>query len=228
MGDPNRPVVVVHNSVSADGATTGFLPHLGQHYGVVTQLDTQARLVGSVTMRTGLDHDSAPPAPDPGPDIDRPPSGRGEQPWWFLVDSHGRLNGRLHELRAFPGLRDVVVLVSHTTPPDYLAYLRDRQYRHFVAGDDHVMLADALPWIADTFGVGRILVDSGPVLTHIMLDHELVDELSLMVHPTVVGDAGRRILEGSRTKHRLDLISSRALEYGVVHLHYRVVDTEPL
>ncbi len=222
-----RPVVVVHNSVSADGATTGFLPHLGQHNRVVSQLGADARLVGSVTMRTGLDHDSAPPAPDPGADADRPPRGREDQPPWFVVDSRGLLHGRLHELRAFPGLRDVVVLASHATPREYLKYLQERHYRYFVAGDERVMLAEALPWIRAEFGVSRILVDSGPILTHIMLDNELVDEVSLMVHPTVVGDAGRRILEGSQTKHRLDLIDVTPLEYGVVHLHYRVVDIEP-
>lgn len=220
-------MVVVHNSVSADGATTGFLPHLGQHYAVASSLQTDARLVGSVTMLTGLDHDSAPPAPDPGPDLDRPPTGREDQPWWFLVDSTGMLAGRLHELRPFPGLRDIVVLVSHSTPREYLDYLTEREYRFFVAGDDHVMIGEALPWVRSEFGVTRILVDSGPILTHIMLDHELVDELSLLVHPVVVGDAGRRILEGSETKHRLELTVSTPLAYGVVHLHYRVVDIEP-
>lgn len=228
MSPPARPVVVVHNSVSADGATTGFLPHLGQHYGVAAELQADARLVGSVTMRSGLDHGSAPPVHDPGPQQDRPPVGRDGEPWWFLVDSHAMLQGRLHELRAFPGLRDVVVLVSRTTDPAYLEYLAERDYRFFVAGDDHVMLAQALPWIGATFDIERILVDSGPILTHILLDHELVDEVSLLVHPTVVGDAGRRILAGSQTKHRLDLLSATTLAYGVVHLHYRVLDVEPI
>lgn len=222
-----RPVVVVHNSVSADGATTGFLPHLGQHYDVAHRLGAQARLVGSVTMASGLDHESAPAAPDPGPTGDRPPTGRENQPWWFLVDSTGRLHGRLHELRAFPGLRDIVVLVSHTTPDEYTRYLGDRDYRYFVAGTDHVLLADALPWIRETFAVDRLLVDSGPVLTHVMFDHELVDELSLLVHPVVIGDSGRRVLEGSATKHRLELLHAGQLDYDVVHLHYRVRDIEP-
>jgi 2,5-diamino-6-(ribosylamino)-4(3H)-pyrimidinone 5'-phosphate reductase len=226
--EQERPVVVVHNSVSADGATTGFLPHLGQHYNVVSELGTQARLVGSVTMKSGLDHASAPPAADPGPDADRPPTGRDDLPWWFVVDSHGLLQGRLHELRAFPGLRDVVVLVSATTPDEYVAYLSERRYQYFRAGAEHVMLAEALPWIGDTFAVNRIVVDSGPILTRIMFDHDLVDELSLLVHPTVIGDAGRRVLEGAQRKHRLDLLSVQRLEYGVVHLHYRVVDVEPL
>lgn len=218
---------MVHNSVSADGATTGFLPHLGQHYRVVSQLGADARLVGSVTMRSGLDHGSAPPAADPGPRRDRPGPDRDDMPYWFVVDSHALLQGRLHELRAFPGLRDIVVLVSHTTDPAYLTYLAERQYSFFVAGNDHVMLAEALPWIRANYAVERILVDSGPILTHVLLDHELADEVSLMVHPTVVGDAGRRVLEGSQTKHRLDLISATTLEYGVVHLHYRVLDVEP-
>lgn len=227
MPDSARPTVVVHNSMSADGATTGFLPHLGQHYGVAAELGATARLVGSVTMLTGLDHGGAAPTPDPGPQADRPPTGRDDADYWFLVDSGAHLHGRLHELRAFPGLRDVVVLVSGATTADYLAYLDERGYAYCVAGDDHVMLGEALPWIRQQYGVERIIVDSGPILTRVTLDHDLVDEISLLVHPVAVGQSGRRLFEGSPRVQRLELIASKTLEYGVVHLHYRVVGPEP-
>lgn len=226
MPDLPRPEVVVHNSISVDGATTGFLPHLGQHYGVAVGLGAAGRLVGSMTMRSGLDHAGESPAPDPGPQADRPPIGREDAEYWFLVDSAAHLHGRLHELRAFPGLRDVVVLVSHATPKEYLDYLTDRDYRWFAAGPDHVMLAEALPWIRAEYRITRLIVDSGPVLTHILLDHGLVDEVSLLVHPVAVGESGRRLFEGSEIVQRLDLLASRALEYGVMHLHYRVLGPE--
>lgn len=219
--------MVVHNSMSADGATTGFLPHLGQHYGIAGELGATGRLVGSVTMLTGLDHGGADPLPDPGADRDRPPAGREDAEYWFLVDSGAHLNGRLHELRAFPGLRDVVVLVSRATPAAYLQYLSERDYASVAAGDDHVMLAEALPWIRREFGVDRIIVDSGPILTRVLLDHGLVDEISLLIHPVAVGESGRRLFEGSTRTQRLELIASRPLEYGVVHLHYRVLGPEP-
>lgn len=121
----------------------------------------------------------------------------------------------------------MAVLVACDTDPAYLEYLSERRYPFFAAGSEHVMLAEALPWMAETFGVRRVLVDSGPILTHVMLDHDLVDEISLLVHPTVIGDAGRRVLEGSVTKHRLNLVAATTLEYGVVHLHYQVGDVEP-
>lgn len=223
MSIPARPRVVMHASMSVDGATTGFLPHLGQHYGVAASIGAQANLVGSVTMLTGLDHDSAPPAPDPGDDRDRPRRAEDDSlPYWVLVDSQGHLQGRLHELRAFPMVREVIVLTSKTTPESYLQYLRRRQYPYVTAGEDHVHLRTSLAWLREEYEVETVLVDSGPILSCTLLDHGLIDEISLLVQPVAVGSEGRRLFESSPHTTQLHLVSATPVDRDVVHLKYVV------
>ncbi len=137
---------------------------------------------------------------DPGVAGDRPPGDRAELPYWFLVDSGGSLAGRLHSLRAFPGVRDVAVLVSRRTPQSYREYLGQRQYPTIERGDVHVDLRAALAAMAAEFGVQRVLVDSGPILTSVLLDAGLVDEVSVLVHPVVVG-AGHGRIFGNASRH---------------------------
>ena len=200
---------------------TGFTPDLGLHYGAAGQLDCDGYLIGSRTLRTGLEMEGDAPA-DPGPVADRPPIGRERAPYWFVVDSRGSLHGMLHAVRPFPGLRDVVVLTAGNTSSPYRAYLDERDYRTIDTGRDRVDLADALAHIRQDFGVGRVLVDGGPTLTSVLLDAGLVDEVSVLVHPMVVGSRGRRLFGDADADASLRLLSSQDLEQGVVHLRYAV------
>lgn len=51
-----------------------------------------------------------------------------------------------------------------------------------------------------------------------LLANGLLDELALLVHPVAVG-AGRRLFEDA-TAYSLELLSSTALDTGVLHLRY--------
>jgi len=199
---------------------TGFVPDLGAHYGVAGELACDAHLVGSRTMVTGLQMEEAAAEP---PAEDVPPVGRDEQPWWFIVDSGGALQGSLHRLRAFPGLRDVVVMVASDTPQEYRDYLAAGDYATIERGQNRVDLPAALAEMAARFGVGRVMVDSGPVLTTILLDQGLVDEVSLVIHPAVVGSAGERLFAAAQTPVSLERRGLSELADGVLHVRYRVV-----
>ena len=159
---------------------------------------------------------------DPGVAGDRPPGDRAELPYWFLVDSGGSLAGRLHSLRAFPGVRDVAVLVSRRTPQSYREYLGQRQYPTIERGDVHVDLRAALTAMAAEFGVQRVLVDSGPILTSVLLDAGLVDEVSVVVHPVVVGAGHGRIFGNASRPAHLQARGRSDLPSGLVHLQYSV------
>jgi 2,5-diamino-6-(ribosylamino)-4(3H)-pyrimidinone 5'-phosphate reductase len=214
------PELVVHASVGVDAAMTGFVPDLGVHYSVVGDLACDAHLVGYTTMVTGLQ--MAEPSTDPQAE-DRPTVGRDERPWWFIVDSGGALRGSLHRLRAFPGLRDVGVLVAAETPQEYRSYLTTGGYATIEAGHSRVDLPAALAEMATRFGVRRVLVDSGPVLTTLLLDQGLVDEVSLVVHPVVVGSAGERLFAAARQPVRLERSGLSELADGLLHVRYRVL-----
>jgi 2,5-diamino-6-(ribosylamino)-4(3H)-pyrimidinone 5'-phosphate reductase len=209
----------VHASVSVDGAMTGFMPDLGAHYGAVGVLRCDAHLIGSATMRSGLDMADEAPA-DPGQDGDRPPTDRAGAPYWFVVDSRGVLHGRLHELRAFPGLRDVVVLLSASSPQAHRDYLVRRRYGSIERGAQRVDLVAALELMGQDYGVTRVLVDAGPTLTSVLLAQGLVDEVSLIVHPLVVGRDGRHVFGESTQSRAMRLDSCDELGSGLVHVRY--------
>lgn len=213
----DRPTVVVHTAVTVDGAVTGFTPDLRQHYAAAATLRCDGHLVGSNTMLTGLQAEGVTPSDA----VDGPPTDRPGAPYWFLIDSRGKLHGLLHAVRAFPGLRDVVVLLAGNTSGEYRRYLADRGYPTIEVGDRRVDLAGAIPRIGAQYGVRRLMVDSGPGLTRALLDAGLVDEVSALLHPLIVGTAGRRAFEGS-TGAALELQEQRQLEGGILHARYRV------
>src|SRR5688572_25400987 len=122
------PRVILHNTVSLDGAFAGFDVDLGAHYARAASLRPDAHLIGADTARTGVEAFGgpppetaelrAPPLPDPG---DR-------RPLWVIVDSRGQCEGLLHAFRGSRYCRDVAVLISERTPPSYTKYLDSRGY----------------------------------------------------------------------------------------------------
>jgi 2,5-diamino-6-(ribosylamino)-4(3H)-pyrimidinone 5'-phosphate reductase len=64
--------------------------------------------------------------------------------------------------------------------------------RVLFTGEERVDLVAVLAMLAEREGAGVVRVDSGGALTGALLDAGLVDELSLLVHPCVVGGATDR------------------------------------
>lgn len=65
-----------------------------------------------------------------------------------------------------------------------------------------------------------ISVGASGTLVRFLLQTGLLDELSLLVHPVVVG-SGKRLFEGGERQVPLELIGSRTLTTGVVVMNYR-------
>ena len=70
----------------------------------------------------------------------------------------------------------------------------------------------------------NILIDGGSDLVNLLMQHDLIDEYQLLVHPVVVGKGKRLFREGSQKKE-LRLIEARALSTGVVALTYQPAET---
>jgi dihydrofolate reductase len=61
---------------------------------------------------------------------------------------------------------------------------------------------------------------SGVDLMHTLIEHGLVDEYRIWVHPLVLGSGGRLFREGI-AKTELELVDTTTLSKGVVILAYR-------
>jgi dihydrofolate reductase len=67
------------------------------------------------------------------------------------------------------------------------------------------------------------IVGSGTLVRR-LLCNDLLDELSLMVHPIVVGN-GQRLFEEGGDQKALELVNSRTFSTGVVYLTYQLAQS---
>lgn len=63
-----------------------------------------------------------------------------------------------------------------------------------------------------------IICDGSHQLVHTMLEHDLVDELHLLLYPVVLGSGKRLLPEGTRIPFKL--LSAKPFPSGVFSLHY--------
>lgn len=202
------PRVVLHMAVSLDGRHDWFTPDIGLFYEHVGRWHEDVTLAGADTMLAAKaeltaaaedaaaagdasDHadDAAPTTPAAG-DGDQA-SGADRRPLLVVPDSRGRIDF-WPALRAQPYWRDVFVLCSQATPREHLERLDEQGVGYFVAGDDHVDLGAALAHLGKRFGAGTVRVDAGGRLNGALLRAGLVDEISLLVSPVLVGGTSPR------------------------------------
>jgi dihydrofolate reductase len=69
---------------------------------------------------------------------------------------------------------------------------------------------------------GDIVVYGSIQLVHTLMEHDLVDELRLMIYPVVLG-AGERLFGETSDKKPMRLISTRTLGDGLAYLTYELV-----
>lgn len=70
-----------------------------------------------------------------------------------------------------------------------------------------------------------ILIFGSAELANALMEHDLIDEYRLMVHPVVVG-SGKRLFEGGREPKGLKLVQTETFDSGVVVLTYQPAGAE--
>lgn len=222
------PRVIVHNMVSADGRMDWITPDLGLYYEVAGRWEVDAILSGSETILVGLgDLEAA--EEELAADRSREDSGTPRRgPLMVIVDSRGRIRP-WQLLRNQPYWRDAIALVSLATPEPYLAHIEGEGVDFILAGEDHVDLQAALEALHSRYGVRIVRVDSGGTLNGVLLREGLVDEISLLVDPSLVGGTSPRSffvapdLRSSEDLIDLRLAQCEQLRDGMVWLRYDIV-----
>ncbi|MEE4274956.1 MAG: dihydrofolate reductase family protein [Thermoleophilia bacterium] len=254
---PARPYLVVHTVASVDGRVslgpgrTGFDDVGDERWQAIWASDVdleqsvrdlverfrpQVLLEGSGSfVRDGDDLPPLPPLP-PGDDdrdllqdylphavVGRP----GHRGWFAVVDGRGRVRAGMTEFPGWEGWH-TLHLVSPAAPHEYLAFLRDRGVPYLVTGGERVDLAAAMAKLSTLLGIERVVCTAGSRLNGALLRAGLVDELSLVLLPALIG--------GEHTPHlfrspelgpadrpaSLELVSVDGEPSGRVRLHYRV------
>ena len=213
--------VIIHNSISLDGSLTNFKPNMGLHYQIAGRYSPDAHLIGSSTVKTGIELYGDGVAPEEEKDHKKPKRDA-NIPYWVIPDTKGALKGLLHMCRRFEFCRDVVVLVSKRTSRDYIDYLEERNYDYHVVGEDHVDLEASLNLLSAKYKVQKVLADTGRVLSNLLLEHGLASEISLLVHPVIVGENSYNIFGNVAANVSLKFQKEETFDNGYVWLVYRV------
>lgn len=224
------PHVVIHNATSVDGRIDGIEVDLGTFYGLAGHWDVDAHLAGSDTLIEGMagaDDATEPPSDAAEPPVDD--AGGDRPPLLVVPDSRGRVSD-WSAVRDLPFWGDVVVLCSRATDASYLDALDAAGVDTVVAGEDHVDYREALGVLSADYDVETVLVDSGGTLSGHLFAAGLVDEVSVLVHPQVVGgEAARPFVRGPEPAEAgsLATCSLEAVEQlkgDLVWLRYAVAD----
>ena len=140
------PKVIVHNSISLDGSLVNFDVNMELHYQIAGKYNPDARLIGSNTIKTGIDlYGNSPP--EDKKDFRKPKRGD-DLPYWIIPDTRGILKGLLHEVRRFEFSKDVIILISKETPKEYIKYLKNRNYDYHVLGRKKIDLEKSLKFLS--------------------------------------------------------------------------------
>ena len=219
------PKIIMHNSVSLDGSFIAFDVDMELHYQTASRYQADANLIGSNTIKTGIEIYGGEIPQENEADFAKPERDQA-LPYWVIVDTKGIAQGLLHTCRSFEFCRDVIVLISQQTSRNYVNYLTERNYDYLVCGNESVDYEKALSALNTKYGIQTILIDSGPTLNGLLLGRGLIDEISLLVSPVLVGKKSDRLLAHLNLESQnvnLELLTCEDLDKGHVLLRYKVL-----
>jgi len=213
--------VIVHNSISLDGSLLGFEVDMVTHYRIAGSYKADIHLVGSNTAAEGLKMFYKKLPRETEKDLVKPRANM-KLPLWVIPDSSAKLKGKLHVLRQSGYCRDIIILTTSATPKGYLRYLTERNYDWHYMGNRPLDYSQALALLAKETKAKTLLTDAGKTMNGILLNNGLVDELSLLVHPVIVGAKRFSLLEDVKAGIELKLKKNKPMGKGAIWLAYEV------
>ena len=218
--------VIMHDSVSIDGAFVGFeyyMELMAVHYQVAGSFGDKVRIFGSTTAIKGIELFGG-FTEETKEDFDRPYKSD-DLSYWAVTDSKGLLQDKLHFFRRSEYCRDVVVLITEQTPRSYINYLESRNYDYYIVGENQVDLKKALKILTENYKSDKITIDSGRALTNAFLNQGLIDEVSLLFVPVIVGSKAQNLFSDVLQTLSLELIKTQQFSGGLVWHLYKVKKT---
>ena len=141
---------------------------------------------------------------------------------WAIHDTNGKMNGLLHILRQFEYCKDVLVLISEKTSKEYIGYLNERNYDYYVVGKEKCNLKQSLELLNEKHNATTILTDTGSILSNLLIKEGLVSEISLLIHPVVVGKKAYNMFTHLEKNLKLELVKTESFEKGYIWNLYRI------
>jgi 2,5-diamino-6-(ribosylamino)-4(3H)-pyrimidinone 5'-phosphate reductase len=177
------PYVIIHMGISVHGRIDGGLGSDNPYYELVEQFGADADISGSNTILAA----QLPAEPDKelralyNEWMQKP-----SRPIHAIIDSKGQIKN-WEIIKKQPWWKECIALCSTATPTTHLEYLAEMGIKYIIAGKEKVDLRTALEQLSANFGVKKARIDSGGVLNGVFLRKNLVDEVSVIISPALVG-----------------------------------------
>jgi riboflavin biosynthesis pyrimidine reductase len=140
----------------------------------------------------------------------------------FGVDTKGLLRWDTNtiKLASVPDQLHLVVIVTKSTPAEYLCYLQQKNISYLVSGESDIDFSALFSMIKANFGVKKLLLEGGALLNGSVMAKGLVDEISLLITPTVLNHSGAPAVFERQQHERINL-----QQYALVHVQQVKKDT---
>jgi riboflavin biosynthesis pyrimidine reductase len=227
-----KPRVICHMASSMDGRILPdrWRPHVAYTSRLYERLHEElggdAWLVGRVTGQEFAKGSAYPQQADHP--LARQPwiAQRGVSTYAVVLDAHGKIAWGRSDINGDP----IVVVLTGQVPESHLAGLRADGVSYIFAGEQQLDLALALQVLSQEFGIQRLLLEGGGKINGAFLRAGLIDEISLLILPTVDGAKGAPSIFDSDDNEAdaqvpidsMILTSSQVLDDGAVWLRYQI------
>ena len=229
----NRPYVICHMTVSLDGKVTGehlvrsnHSPASEVYYEINRDLAPDAFACGRVTMEGSFTGGYYPDL-SAFEGCDEPyldhvaDAGAG----FFAVafDRQGRLGWqtpRIVDEDPGYGGAHIIEVLTEQAPAAYLSYLKSIGVSYIFGGEVDLDLSYVLKKLHRLFGIETLLLEGGSVINGAFQRADMIDEISLVIAPTVA-DAADLPLFANSTLSDFALAKTKVYDGGVLWLNYR-------
>lgn len=226
-----KPYVICHMLSSVDGRILPdrwrppFQAH-GLYERLHDELGCDAWLVGRVTGQEFAARDEPyPPATGAAHERQHWLARERADVWAVVLDAKGKIAWGRGDVGGDP----LLVVLTETAADSHLAGLRQDGVSYLFAGEREIDLRAALETLNRELGVSRVLLEGGGGANGALLQAGLVDELSLIIAPSVEGVPGGPTLfdihggPGALGGMGMVLEDCQVLEGGCVWLRYRLL-----
>lgn len=229
----NRPYIICHMVTSIDGKVTGsFLsaPACGTatdlYYQINRNYKADAFACGRVTMEGSFTGGWYPDLREYIPAYSQMDYMVDADTDFYAVafDPHGRLgwkSNRIADPDEDPGYdkAQIIEVLTHQADPRYLTYLQSKNIPYIFAGEAEIDIEEALFKLRSYFGIETLLLEGGSILNGAFQRAGVIDELSLVVAPTVANAEDKPLFMGAILENYTLTDSQR--QNGVIWLNYR-------
>lgn len=226
----NRPYIICHMVTSIDGKVTGDFLYRPEceiateiYYDINRNLKSNGFICGRVTMESSFTNGWNPDLSnyEPKEKMDYVPDNLSGF-YAVAFDTNGKLGWKSNVIiDDDPGYggAQIIEVLSKQIDERYLGYLKSMEIPYIFAGEDKIDVDLALFKLKKLIGAKTLLLEGGSIINGAFERAKIIDELSLVVAPTVADKDDKPLFMNS-TAEGFEFIKADSKD-GVLILNYK-------